>query len=213
MREHICLPLPRGFLGLAANLAIGIILSRSIYTTLLPVRKMSITIIVRKMVFILLPLEQLAQSNRDFLSNHSQTTAGVPHKLMVSLCLSLKSKVASIREKTRHSLAQSTCPRPRSNSSSSTQAATLSSKSHLTSVGLSFLRCKMGKPCQWTTAKIRRKYQVVFGATVTGTQRLFHLTYMVVLWYTEDGTASPLEIHYVHQMGPPNFKPTQQLAI
>lgn len=213
MREHICLPLPRGFLGLAAELATGIILSRSIYTTLLPVREMSVTIIVREMVFILLPLEQLAQSNRDFSSNHSQTTASVPRKLMVSLCLSLQSEVAPIREKTRHSCAQSTCPRlPPSNSSSSTQAATLSSKSHLTSAGLSFLSCKMGKPRQWTTAKIRN-YQAVFGATVPGTQRLFHLTYMVVLWYTEDGTASPLEIHCVHQMGPPNFKPTQQLAL
>lgn len=121
MRERICLPLPRGFLGLAAQLAAGIILSSSIYTTLLTVREMSIIIIVREMVFILLPLEQLAQSNGDFSSNHSQTMAGVPCKLMVSLRLSLKSNVARIREKTRHSLSRSTCPRlPGSNSSSST---------------------------------------------------------------------------------------------
>lgn len=66
MRECICLPPPRGFLGLAAKLATGIILSSSIYTTLLTVREMSIIIIVMEMVFILLPLEQLAPSNRDF---------------------------------------------------------------------------------------------------------------------------------------------------
>lgn len=121
MRECICLPLPRGFLGLAAKLATRIILSSSIYTSLLTVREMSIIIIVSEMVFILLPLEQLAQSNRHFWSNHSQTTASVPRKLMVSLCHSLKSNVAQIREKTRHSPLQSSCLRPPgSNSSSST---------------------------------------------------------------------------------------------
>lgn len=70
------MPLPRGFSGLAAKLATGIILASSLYTTLLTVREMSIIIIASEMMFILLPLEQLGQSNRDFSYTRSREWPG-----------------------------------------------------------------------------------------------------------------------------------------
>lgn len=72
------MPLPRGFSGLAAKLATEIILSSSVYTTLLTIMEMSIIIIASEMMFILLPLEQLGQSNRNFSSTRSQGTARIP---------------------------------------------------------------------------------------------------------------------------------------